>query len=76
MDNEKLERANSLRRKINSIDDVVKTIGKGYRLEIKSFSSNGWNESRTFVVENKYKKELIEMINKWRDEYQKEFDEL
>ena len=76
MDKEKLERSNFLQGKIKGIKDFIGTHSNNVRMNIQSFGTISTDRDCSISLENKRQKEVIDMLTKWLDEYQKEFEEL
>lgn len=76
MDKEKLDRANFLQGKIESIEDFISVHKNNVRMNIKSSGIISTDRDCSISLEKKRQKEVIDMLSKWRDEYQKEFEEL
>lgn len=76
MDNKKLERANFLQGKIKGIKDFIGIHRNNVRMNIQSFGTISTDRDCSISLENKRQKEVVDMLTKWLDEYQKEFDEL
>lgn len=76
MDTEKLNRANFLRGKIEDINDFISVHRNNVRMNIQSFGTISTDRDCSISLEKKRQKEVIAMLTKWRDEYQKEFEEL
>lgn len=75
MDKEKLDRANFLQKEIRKINSLIKDIYDNY--EIKAQSQNTtWYISDNIYYNSQHKDDFVAMLAKWRDEYQKEFEEL
>lgn len=76
MDKEKLYRANFLQGKIESIEDFISVHKNNVRMNIQSSGTISTDRDCSISLEKKRQKEVIDMLSKWRDEYQKEFEEL
>lgn len=76
MDKEKLDRANFLRGKIEDIEDFIGVHKNNVRMNIQSSGTISTDRDCSISLEKKRQKEVIAMLTKWRDEYQKEFEEL
>lgn len=76
MDKEKLDRANFLRGKIESIEDFISVHKNNVRMNIQSSGTISTDRDCSISLEKKRQEEVIAMLAKWRDEYHKEFEEL
>lgn len=76
MDRNKLDRANFLSYRIKEIEDIISAAKNNVRMNIESLASSNKDHSQSMLVEHKKQQEVIDMITKWRDEYQKEFENL
>lgn len=76
MNERKLERANFLKDKIDEIDEILRVCRINVRMEIKSWASNSEDKSYGVTVEREHQQEILDIIVKWRKEYQKEFEQL
>lgn len=76
MTKEQLERANFLNRKIVNIDNFLCAHKKNVIMTINSAPSNNWDKDASVNIERKHQQELLGLLKKWRDEYQKELEEL
>lgn len=76
MDKEKLDRAISLQHKIKGIKDFISVHKNNIRMNIQSLGTISTDRDCSISLENKRQKEVIDMLTKWLDEYEKEFEEL
>lgn len=76
MDKEKLDRAISLQHKIKGIKDFISVHKNNVRMNIQSSGTISTDRDCSISLENKRQKEVIDMLTKWLDEYEKEFEEL
>lgn len=76
MDKEKLDRANFLRGKIEGIEYFIGVHKNNVRMNIQLSGTISTDRDCSISLEKKRQKEVIDMLAKWRDEYQKEFEEL
>lgn len=76
MTKENLERANFLNDKIASINDFLRVHKHNVRMTIYSFPNNNKDDNGNVDIERKYQQEIIDLLKKWRDEYQKELEAL
>lgn len=76
MDKKQLERANFLSNRIKEIEDMISVCKNNVRMNIQSWASSNKDHSCSLLVEMKHQEEVIDMIYRWRHEYQKEFEQL
>lgn len=75
MDKEKLERANFLQKEIRKINSLIKDIYEDFEIKVQS-NNTTWYISENIHDNSQHKDDFVAMLAKWRDEYQKEFEEL
>lgn len=77
MTKEQLERANFLNHRINKIDEALIAYQKNICMTIVSYPNNNWDKEQSIsIVERKHQQEILALLKKWRDEYQKELERL
>lgn len=76
MNKEKLDRANFLRGKIEDIKGFISIHRNNVRMNIQSCGTISTDRDCSISLENKRQKEVIDMLTKWLNEYEKEFEEL
>lgn len=76
MNKEKLDRANFLRGRIEDIKDFISIHRNNVRMNIQSYGTISTDRDCSISLENKRQKEVIDMLTKWLNEYEKEFEEL
>lgn len=76
MTQEQLERANFLKDKIDEITDLLNVHKRNVRMTIGSYPNNNKDRSTNIEIERKHQQEILALLTKWRDEYQKELEEL
>ncbi|MBO8472526.1 MAG: hypothetical protein IAB81_02720 [Bacteroidetes bacterium] len=76
MTKEQLERANFLKNTIDEINDFLSAHKKNPRMSFNSFPNNNWDRRASVDIERKHHQEILDLLKKWRDEYQKELEEL
>lgn len=75
MDKEKLDRANFLQKEIKKINSLIKDIYDDFEIKVQS-NNTTWYISENIHDNSQHKDDFVAMLTKWRDEYQKEFEEL
>lgn len=73
---EQLERANFIKKKIDGLNGILHVHQKNVIMIIESYPSNNWDKEARIDVERKHQQEILALLTKWRDEYQKELEEL
>lgn len=76
MTREQLEKANSLKDKIDSIESFLRVHKNNVHMEIRSYPSSNKGERTTTWIERKHQYEIIDLLKKWKDEYEKELEEI
>ena len=76
MDIKKLDRANLLRERIVELDVIIEGFKKAREIKITSGNANPFEESPYICLKDLRKEEIINLLKSWKDEYQKEFEEL
>lgn len=75
MNKEKLERANFLQKEIRKINSLIKDIYDDFEIKILS-NNTTWYISESIHDNSQHKDDFVAMLIKWRNEYEKNFDEL
>lgn len=76
MTQEQLKRANFLKKKIDDINDLLSVHKRNVRMTLGSYPNNNQDRSRSIEIEREHHHEILALLKKWRDEYQKELEEL
>lgn len=76
MTKEQLDRANFLTDKIDDINDLLSVHKRNIRMTLGSYPNNNKDRSRDIEIEREHHQEIINLLKKWRDEYQKELEAL
>lgn len=76
MTKEQLEKANSLKDEIDSIESFLRVHENNVRMEIGSYPSSNKGEGLTVWIDRKHQYEIIDLLKKWKDEYEKELEEI
>lgn len=76
MTQEQLERANFLKDQIDEFTDLLNVHKRNVRMTIGSYPNNNKDRSASIEIERKHQQEILALLKKWRDEYQKELEEL
>lgn len=76
MTQEQLERANFLKKKIDGLNGILHVPQKNVIMVMESYPSNNWDKEAWIYVNRKHQQEILALLTKWRDEYQKELEEL
>lgn len=76
MTKEQLEKAISLKDEIDSIESFLRVHKNNVRMEIGFYPSNNKGERITAWIDRKHQYEIIDLLKKWKDEYEKELEEI
>jgi hypothetical protein len=76
MTKEQLEKANSLKDEIDSIESFLRVHKNNVRMEIGSYPSSNKGKRITAWIDRKHQYEIIDLLKKWKDEYEKELEEI
>lgn len=76
MTKEQLEKANSLKDEIDSIESFLRVHKNNVHMGIKSSPSSNKGEGITAWIDRKYQYEIIDLLKKWKDEHEKELEEI
>lgn len=76
MTKEQLEKANSLKNKIDSIEDFLRVHKNNVHMGIGSYPSNNKDKKIITWIDRKHQYEIIDLLKKWKDEYEKELEEI
>lgn len=75
MGKEKLDRANFLQKEIRKINSLIKDIYDDFEIKVQS-NNTTWYISENIHDNSQNKDDFVAMLTKWRNEYEKEFEEL
>lgn len=76
MTKEQLEKANFLKNKIDSIESFLRVHKNNVHMGIGSYPSNNKSEKVITWIDRKHQYEIIDLLKKWKYEYEKELEEI
>ena len=76
MTKEQLEKANSLKDEIDSIESFLRVHKNNVHMGIGSYPSSNKGEKIITWINRKHQFEIIDLLKKWKDEYEKELEEI
>lgn len=76
MTKEQLKKANSLKNEIDNIESFLRVHKNNVYMCIKSSPSNNKDKVITAWINRKHQYEIIDLLKKWKYEYEKELEKI